>query len=127
MASPAHLFSIAAEGGSIELYREANGPNPRYRALVVDYTPLLLDESESGASSRRDSGWLPTWAAAIEWLGRCPWPNLICQHVDPSTAEPIWTALQEYVDHTVRSIREGSVEPWCRHRRDADHPENSYE
>lgn len=115
MPSPERLLSIAAEGGSIELYRDSHVPSSRYRAMVVDQTPAFLDESEGGASARRDSGWLPTWAAAIEWLGRYPWPNLVCGYVHPSVAQSVWTAVQDYIDRTGRPLRGGVLERWRQH------------
>jgi hypothetical protein len=115
MPTPERLFVSATEGGSIELYRDAHVQNSRYRAVVVDQTPGFLDESESGASARRDSDWLPTWAAAIDWLGRYPWPNLVCQYVHPSVAQPVWIAVQDYIDGTGRQLRRGVLERWQQH------------
>ncbi len=112
MPAAERLLSIAAEGGWIELFRDAQVPNSRYRAMVVDQTPAFLDERECGASSRRDSGWLPTWAAAIEWLGRYPWPNLVCRYVHPSVAQLVWTAVQDYIDRAGCSVRAGVIERW---------------
>lgn len=83
MPTPECLLSIAAEGGSIEIFRDCDVPNSGYRAMVVDQTPTFLDERERDAPSRRDSGWLPTWGAAIEWVGRYPWPNLVCRYAPP--------------------------------------------
>jgi hypothetical protein len=127
MASPERLLSIAAEGGSIELYRDGgNRPASRYRIMVVDHTPTFLDDDEAGTPSRRDSGWLPTWAAAIEWLGRYPWPNLTCRYIDPTIAEPVWAALGEYVARTGRPVRDSALERWRRHcyGRAPQHPDD---
>ena len=115
MANRERLLSVAAEGGSIQLYRDSHEPNPRYRAMLVDQTLTFLDEHEAGRTLRRDSGWLPTWAAAIKWLERYPWPNLTCQYVHPSVAEPVWTAVEEYVRRTGNPLRAGALERWRQH------------
>jgi hypothetical protein len=125
MPTAERLLSIAAEGGWIELYRDSHVPssNSRYRAMVVDQTPTYLVEHERGASSRRDSGWLPTWAAAIEWLGRYPWPNLVCRYVHPSVAQLVWTAAQDYIDRAGYPLRAGVLERWRQHCQTIGPPE----
>jgi hypothetical protein len=80
--------------------------------MVADDTPTFLGEDEGGTPSRRDSGWLPTWTAAIDWLARYPWPNLVCRYVHPSVAESIWLAVQDYVDRTGRPLRASVLGRW---------------
>jgi hypothetical protein len=113
MANAKLLIAIGAEGGSFALYADTSDPaRPRYKVMLVDQTPLFLNEDEGGPVIRRDSGWLPTWTAAMESLSRYPWPHLVGSYVDPAVASDVWHALQDYVERTGRPIRVSAWERW---------------
>jgi HNH endonuclease len=109
------LISIAAEGGSLALYGcDRNSERARYKVMIVDQTPTFLDEDNSGSVIRRDSGWLPTWPAAMQALDRYPWPNLTCLYVDPSVANDVWAAVQEYQHRSGQQIRASALNRWSK-------------
>jgi hypothetical protein len=107
------LISIGAEGGFIELYgKRSELTYAEFRVTVVDQTSTFLDDDEGGAPSKRDSGWLPNWSAAIAWLSRYPWPHLAGLHVDPSVADDVWAALQAYIARGGSPVRGGRLQRW---------------
>jgi len=113
MSDAKRLISIGAEGGFIEVY--GNGgerTHAEFRVMVVDQTPTFLNDDEGGAPSKRDSGWLPNWSAAIAWLSRYPWPHLAGLHVDPSVADDVWAALQDHMARGGPPIRGGALQRW---------------
>ncbi|HEX3837647.1 MAG TPA: hypothetical protein VHW25_11850 [Steroidobacteraceae bacterium] len=97
------LLAIDSEDGTIALYGVAADATQRYRLMLVAEAPEVLNVSDNGLATRRDSGWLPNWSAAIEMLGRYPWPHLECRMVHPAVAAAVWDALQNYVDLTGQS------------------------
>jgi hypothetical protein len=98
------LLAIDSEGGTIALYADmTDATRPRYRLMLMEQTPAVLNFEDSTPAARRDSGWLTTWPAAMEALGQYPWPHLECRVVDPTVAAPVWEALQDYVDRTGHS------------------------
>jgi hypothetical protein len=98
------LLAIDSEGGTIALYGDTTeATRPRYRLLLVDRAPAVLNIEESGLAMRRDSGWLVNWSAAMAALGQYPWPHLECRVVDLTVAGAVWDALQSYVDRTGNS------------------------
>ncbi len=107
------LISIGAEGGFIEVYGNGGEPtHAEFRVTVVDQTPTFLNDDEGGAPSKRDSGWLPNWSAAMGWLSRYPWPHLAGLHVDPSVADDVWAALQDYIARGGPPIRDSALNRW---------------
>ena len=97
------LLAIESEGGTIALYGDATDARPRYRLMLLDQPPAVLNVAHDTPPMRRDSGWLPDWSAAMAALGQYPWPHLECRVVHPSVATPIWEALHSYVDRTGHS------------------------
>jgi hypothetical protein len=73
---------------------------------------MFLNDDEKGSAARRDSGWLSNWSAAMEFLGRYPWPSLSVIYVDSSVAKLIWQELQEYIGRNGRPAREDKVSRW---------------
>ena len=113
MTGTKRLISIGAEGGFIEVYGYGGEPtHAEFRVTVVDQTPTFLNDDEGGAPSKRDSGWLPNWSAAMAWLSRYPWPHLAGLHVDPSVADDVWAALQDYITRGGPPIRVSALERW---------------
>lgn len=107
------LISIGAAGGSLALYGDTSDPDhSRYKVVMVDQTLTFLNEDEGGPEIRRDSGWLPTWAAAMEALDRYPWPNLAGLYVDPAVAGDVWAAIQDYQKRAGQPIRDGALDRW---------------
>ncbi len=107
------LVSIGAEGGAIALYGDVSDSGPRrYRVVLADQTPIFLENEEGGAGIRKDSGWLSTWPEAMRVLDRYAWPHLACLHVDPTAANAIWNALEEYIRRSERPIRESALRRW---------------
>lgn len=118
---PRLLISIGAEGGSIAVYTDSDEP-PRYKVIIAGQTPTFLDGDDGGGPAiKRDSGWLTSWAQAVEWLGRYPWPNLQALHVDASVADRVWAAIEDYVARSDRPVRDSSLSRWQRacHRKAA--------
>lgn len=98
------LLAIDSEGGTIALYGDrTDATRPRYRLMLVDQAPAVLNIEGTALHLRRDSGWLLNWAEAMATLGQYPWPHLECRSVDPAVADAIWEALQSYVDCTGHS------------------------
>jgi hypothetical protein len=98
------LLAIDAEGGTIALYGDTtDATRPRYRLLLVDQAPAVLNVADRALAVRRDSDWLLNWSAAMAALGQYPWPHLECRIVDPTVARAVWDALQSYVDRTGHS------------------------
>jgi hypothetical protein len=98
------LLAIDSEGGTIVLYGDtADTTRPRYRLMLLDRPAAVLNVDDGGPATRRDSDWLPSWSAAMEALGRYPWPHLECRIVHPAVAHAVWEALQSYVDRTGNS------------------------
>lgn len=113
MAKTKLFVAVGAEGGSLAIYADiADSERPRYRVISVDQAPSLLNDEEGGLEIRRDSGWLPTWSAAMECLGRYPWPHLASTYVDPVVASDLWTALQSYVERTGRPLSAEALGRW---------------
>jgi hypothetical protein len=109
------LLAIDSEGGTIALYGDTtHAARPRYRLMLLDQAPAVLTVEDNTLPMRRDSGWLTTWAAAMEALGQYPWPHLECRMVHPAVAAPIWEALQNYVDRTGHSPIPSSWGRWRR-------------
>jgi hypothetical protein len=106
------LLSIGAEGGSIALYGDPSPGVERFRMVMVDQTPMFLDESEAGPTLRRDSGWLTGWPNALAALERYPWPNLVPLSIDPTIATLVSEALETYTERTGRPARETSLQRW---------------
>jgi hypothetical protein len=98
------LLAIDSEGGTIALYGDlTDATQPRYRLLLLDPTAVVLNVAPGVAATRRDSGWLRDWSAAMGALGQYPWPHLECRVVHPRVATPVWEALHSYVDRTGHS------------------------
>lgn len=107
------LLAIGAEGGSIAIYGDMNDPaRPQYKIVLADQTPSFLSDDDGGVTIHKDSGWLPTWAEAMNSLGRYPWPHLAAQYVDPAVANDVWSALQDYVGRSGHPVRENSIQRW---------------
>jgi len=103
----------SATGGCIEVYGYGGEPAPaEFRVTVVDQTVTFLNDDDGGAPLKRDSGWLPSWSAALMWLSRYPWPHLAGLHVDPSVADDVWAALQDYIARDGPPIRDSALERW---------------
>ena len=76
------VLIVAGEGGGIRMVQEEGGQR-RFRVFMADQTPTFLDDSDGGGPAlHRDSGWLPTWEAAIAYFrtsadgpGRCWFPG----------------------------------------------------
>jgi len=113
MTDAKRLISIGAEGGFIEVHgKGGEPPHAEFRVTVVDQTPTFLNDDEGGAPSKRDSGWLPNWSAAIVWLSRYPWPHLAGLHVDPSVADDVWAALQAIIARGGPPVRGRTLQRW---------------
>jgi hypothetical protein len=113
MASARLLVAVGAEGGSIAVYADTSDPaRARYKVLLVDQTPSFLNEDESGPVIQHDSGWLPTWTAAIESLSRYPWPHLVGSYFNTAAAGDVWHALQDYAAGTGRPIGASALNRW---------------
>jgi hypothetical protein len=95
---------IGADGEFLAVYGD-DGEAERRRFLV-------LIEDHDRASIRRDSGWLPTWKAAIESLSRYPWPNLFGIFVDHSIADAVWNAIEDYQTRSGQTIRGSALDRW---------------
>ncbi len=111
--NPKLLVAIAGEGGALAVYGQELQPNShRYKVMTLDQTPKFLDEGQRGATIKRDSGWLPSWSAAIRSLSRYPWPQLAGMYVDPDMGPKVWRAIQDYQRHSPRPVREGALKRW---------------
>jgi hypothetical protein len=109
---PRLLIAIAAEGGALALYgQEMEANSHRYKVMTLDQTPKFLDE-EGVAAIKRDSGWLPSWSAAIRSLSRYPWPQLAGMYVEPGMGQKVWLAIQDYQRHSPRPVRDGALKRW---------------
>jgi hypothetical protein len=109
------LLKIGAAGGLIAVYGGApDSPQSRFRVAVLDQTPTFLSDDEAGPAIRKDSGWLPTWDAVIQALGRYPWPNLSVIYVHPSVRSAVWDAVQAYAANASTPVRAVSLERWRR-------------
>ncbi|HEY4338328.1 MAG TPA: hypothetical protein VGM97_00095 [Steroidobacteraceae bacterium] len=98
------LLAIDSEGGTIVLYGDtADTTRPSYRLMLLDRSTPVLNVEDNVPATRRDSGWLLGWPAAIGALGQYPWPHLECRIVHPAVADAVWEALQNYVDRTGHS------------------------
>lgn len=122
MASAKLLIRIGAEGGSIAVYGHAGdlATAGRYKVMIVDQTPTFLNDDERGLAIRQDSGWISTWSAAIQFLDRFPWPDLVGLYVDPSVAQQLWTDVQSYSQRSGKPIQGRQLARWSR----VCHPEN---
>jgi hypothetical protein len=110
---PRLLISIAAEGGALAVYGKAiDSRDCRYKVLLTHQTPSFLDEEAAGANIRRDSGWLPSWSAAMKSLSRYPWPQFAGMFVDPSVRQAVWAAIQDYQRHAPQPVRDGALKGW---------------
>jgi hypothetical protein len=95
------LLAIDSESGIIALYSDGNdATRARYRLLRVAEIPEILQLDASRSVASRDSGWLTSWTAAMEALGKYPWPHLECRMVHPAIAAAVWDALHTYVERT---------------------------
>jgi hypothetical protein len=96
MTAPMVIVLIGAEGGSIALIgeRAANG-NWRYQRALVDQTLTFLSADEAGPEIRDASGWVKTWAEALNLLDQYPWPSLSVLEVHPTFAPRILEAVIE--------------------------------
>jgi hypothetical protein len=109
---PRLLIAIAAEGGALAVYgQEIEANSHRYKVMTLDQTPKFLDE-ECGAAIKRDSGWLPSWSAAIRSLSRYPWPQLAGMYVDPGMGHKVWLAIQDYQRHSPHPVRDNALKRW---------------
>ena len=91
------LLRIGAEGGSIAVYGSlSSDAASRFRVLMIDHTPTFLEFDEGGTPSRRDSGWLTSWADAMTALARWPWPHLVPLFVHERVAREVWDSVEEY-------------------------------
>jgi hypothetical protein len=79
---------------------------------MIDHTATFLEFDEGGAPSRRDSGWLTSWADAMTALARWPWPHLVPLFVNKRVARDVWNAVEGYRTKSGREIRVGALERW---------------
>jgi hypothetical protein len=111
--NPRLLIAIAGEGGALAVYgQETESNSYRYKVMTLDQTPKFLDDEEGAAAIKRDSGWLPSWSAAIRSLSRYPWPQLACMYVHPNVGQKVWLAIQDYQRHSPQPVRDGALKRW---------------
>jgi hypothetical protein len=106
------VLIVAGEGGGIKMVQEEGGQG-RFRVFMADQTPTFLDDSGGGGPAlHRDSGWLPTWEAAVAYFSKWPWPMLVPRKVDPRFAHRVLTALTEVAREKSLTIRSYRMQEW---------------
>ncbi len=106
------VLIVAGEGGGIRMVQEEGGQR-RFRVFMADQTPTFLDNSDGGGPAlHKDSGWLPTWEAAIAYFSKWPWPMLVPRKVDPQFADRVLTALTQVAQEKNLTIRSHRMQDW---------------
>lgn len=105
------VLIVAGEGGGIRMVQEEGGQR-RFRVFMADQTPTFLDDSDGGPALHRDSGWLPTWEAAIAYFSRWPWPMLTPRKVDSQFADRVLTALRQVAKEKNLTTRSDRMQEW---------------